>query len=129
MNAKGTTPQKSIEQLAVRTIGAVLDQGEPAERRVRFSDLAADMIELKLRIGRLHEGKIRFCPPNFNDPDWRPAGLGKCPDVPLSTPGFGGVPIPVPLSPIKRAALSTSSLWPSLKFRSLRIDCFSALAA
>jgi hypothetical protein len=114
-NAKGSAPIKANSQLAVRTIGIILDVGEATERAVRFSEVAIDTRELELLVGRVHEGKIRFCDPADSYPTWRPKALGdhKIKDLPIAR-----AHLPPPhrahSSPLRRAALSSSCFSPSL---------------
>ena len=77
-NARGNAPIKAQEELAYRTLGMVLDPGTPAEQRVEYTDVALDELELRMSIGRVHEGHIEFLGlvPYGTYRPWRPAALG-----------------------------------------------------
>jgi len=113
-NARGNTPVKALAELRYLTLAVVLDPGQPTERTVEFTDIAIDEEELRLTIGRVHEGRIELLGlvPHGTHSPWRPAALGGLKAVVTPPTEATGAPrqAPAPEAPVARQSAAVGRL-------------------
>ena len=123
-NARGNAPIKALAELRYLTLAVVLDPGQPGERTVEYTDIAIDEEELRLTIGRVHEGHIELLGlvPHGTYQAWRPAALGGLKAIITPPAEANSAPGPAPdpevlgkrgtaaIGRLRRAALGTSCM-------------------